>query len=574
MRLRIWHKMIIGISIPSFIMLMGSLITYKYIDDIDIKQGSVQIADDLREELLEIRRNEKNFMHFKDARHLDNLYKEISVLNFSLQKISPETVEDIGKEDFSVLDNTIQKYPGLVSDLYASYEQETKIMEMVREEGRNLEALVSGENYSGDLTTSFVLHLRLLEKNYMLFRDKESFLKLSEGVSGLSNMVPLCQECKPYIGATRDLFAAYKKSDALVNEIQLAGNRLEEITGKMAINQRQRISTFLKKTKYLLIAAVVLLCIIGPLFVYKTATYIVAPIKRLSEITRKISEGNMTLRAPIREHDETYSLALSFNTMLDKLQLTYQSLEKSMELLSEKQAQLVDSEKRASMGLLVSGVAHELNNPLYNISLTVDAMREELKDLTPQNISEYIDDIAKQSKRAHDIIDNLLDFARARKSTEMKKYDIVSIVKESFDLVINHLRINNIALKQDLPDAPVFIRGNHSKLEQVLVSIYTNAIQAMKKNGRLSVSVGTDAENKNVLVKISDSGPGIQQEDIKNIFEPFFTTKPVGQGTGLGLSVCRSLVQEHNGEIEVESKIGEGTTFTIKFPLYKETARV
>lgn len=574
MRLRIWHKMIIGISIPSFIMLMGSLITYKYIDDIDIKQGSVQIADDLREELLEIRRNEKNFMHFKDARHLDNLYKEISVLNFSLQKISPETVEDIGKEDFSVLDNTIQKYPGLVSDLYASYEQETKIMEMVREEGRNLEALVSGDNYSGDLTTSFVLHLRLLEKNYMLFRDKESFLKLSEGVSGLSNMVPLCQECKPYIGATRDLFAAYKKSDALVNEIQLAGNRLEEITGKMAINQRQRISTFLKKTKYLLIAAVVLLCIIGPLFVYKTATYIVAPIKRLSEITRKISEGNMTLRAPIREHDETYSLALSFNTMLDKLQLTYQSLEKSMELLSEKQAQLVDSEKRASMGLLVSGVAHELNNPLYNISLTVDAMREELKDLTPQNISEYIDDIAKQSKRAHDIIDNLLDFARARKSTEMKKYDIVSIVKESFDLVINHLRINNIALKQDLPDAPVFIRGNHSKLEQVLVSIYTNAIQAMKKNGRLSVSVGTDAENKNVLVKISDSGPGIQQEDIKNIFEPFFTTKPVGQGTGLGLSVCRSLVQEHNGEIEVESKIGEGTTFTIKFPLYKETARV
>ncbi|HDL20815.1 MAG TPA: GHKL domain-containing protein, partial [Nitrospirae bacterium] len=260
----------------------------------------------------------------------------------------------------------------------------------------------------------------------------------------------------------------------------------------------------------------------------------------------------------------------SFNMMLDRLQLTYHSLEKSMELLKEKQAQLVESEKRASLGLLVSGVAHELNNPLYNISLTVEAMREELNELTPEKTAEYIKDILIQSKRAHNIIDDLLDFARARKSPVMEKQNIVHIIKESVNLVDNQLRINNIHLEQDIPDETFFVKGNHSKLEQIFVSIFTNAIQAMKNNGKLTVRLRPDTENKNIIITISDTGPGIPEEDIKNIFEPFFTTKPVGEGTGLGLSVCHSLVQEHRGEIEVKSRLNEGTTFVIKFPQYEE----
>ena len=114
----------------------------------------------------------------------------------------------------------------------------------------------------------------------------------------------------------------------------------------------------------------------------------------------------------------------------------------------------------------------------------------------------------------------------------------------------------------------VLINGNRSKLEQVFVSIFTNAIQAMRENGTLSVSLKPGMNDNYILIKISDNGPGIPEEDINNIFEPFFTTKPVGKGTGLGLSVCKSLVLEHNGEINVESSLGEGTTFTIRLPLY------
>src|SRR4030066_2179527 len=112
---------------------------------------------------------------------------------------------------------------------------------------------------------------------------------------------------------------------------------------------------FLTRSHRLLLIALALLCTLGPLFVYKTAGYIVEPIKRLAEITRKISEGDITLRAPLKEHDETYSLAISFNTMLDHLQLTHESLSKSIELLHQKQ---IEAEKRASLGFLISGVTH------------------------------------------------------------------------------------------------------------------------------------------------------------------------------------------------------------------------
>ena len=568
MHLKIWHKMIIGIAIPSFIVLIGGLLTYGYISNVQKRQGYVQIADDINNHVLEVRRNEKNFFHFKNARYLDNLHKAISVLDNSINNISLQAIEEIGKEDFSLMQESVRKYPDLVNKLYENYRQETKVTEKVRTEGRKLEGFVAGGEHAKELTTSFILHLRLTEKNYMLFRDKESFNKLNSGLLQIKNMTPFCYECTPYIDAIFDLFATYKKSDSLINEIQASGNRLEEVTGRIALNERERIDAFITKTKRLLLAALILLCTLGPLIVYKTATYIVAPIKRLARITKDIADGDTSLRAPIREHDETYYLATSFNMMLDRLQATYDSLEKSMELLNEKQAQLVESEKRASLGLLVSGVAHELNNPLNNISLIAERMAEEREDLSMEEVK-GLNNILRQCERAKHIVDSLLDFARARKSTVMEKQDIVHIIKESVNLVDNQLRINNMDLALDIPDTPVFIKGNHSKLEQIFVSIFTNAIQAMKDNGKLTVSLMPDTENKNILITISDTGPGIPGEDIKNIFDPFFTTKPVGEGTGLGLSVCHSLVQEHRGRIEVKSKLGRGTVFIIKFPQYE-----
>jgi signal transduction histidine kinase len=481
-------------------------------------------------------------------------------------------VEDIGKEDFSLLNNSVQTYTTLIDTLFENYQEEIKVTENVRAEGRKLESFVADGKHAKELSTSFILHLRLLEKNYMLFRNKQSLDKLKSGLSELKNVTPFCYECVPYEDALQTLFKTYNNSDTMVSELQLTGDKFEKVTGEIAHLERQKIHSFLTLTQRLLLIALALLCTLGPLFVYKTATYIAAPIKRLAEIATKISEGNSTVRAPLKEHDETYFLAQSFNTMLDHLQLTHQSLEKSLDLLREKQAQLVESEKRASLGLLVSGVAHELNNPLNNISLTAETMREDLKEFSHEELSEYIEDILMQSERAHDIVENLLDFARARRATIMEKQDIINVVKDSINLIANQLRVSNIALNQNIPEVAYFVKGNHSKLEQIIISIILNAIQAMKDKGTLTISVKPDTEKKDVAIKITDTGPGIPQEQIKNIFEPFFTTKAVGSGTGLGLSVSQSLVKEHNGEIDVESTLGKGSTFTVRLPLYEESA--
>ena len=572
MQLRIWHKMILGISIPSFIAVLGGLLTYGYINDFESRQGFVLLTNDLKEHVIEVRRNEKTFLPNKNAESLTNLRNTISALNNSISTISSEISLEAGKEVFPRLHKFIETYLKTADGLHENSVTETMITERVMKEGRQLEALAEEGKNLNELTANFIHNLQFLETNYMLFRDKESFLKLNDSLLKLEKMIPLCSGCKTYIEAVNLLFNSYEAEGLFKSRLQETGSEIEKIAVKIDNHERAKIASFIMKSKRLLIAALILLCTLGPLFVYKTASYIVTPIKRIDDITKRISEGDMNLRAPIKEKDETSSLALSFNKMLDHMNLTHQSLEKSMELLTLKQAQLVDSEKRASLGLLVSGVAHELNNPLSNISLIAESMTEDVSDHLSTEEMKDLNNILMQCERAKHIVDNLLDFARARKSTDMEKQDFVSVVNESFGLVANQMRINNINLEQDIPDNPIFINGNRSKLEQILVSIFTNAIQAMKDHGTLSVSLKPGTEDRYVHIKISDTGSGIPEEDIKNIFEPFFTTKSAGKGTGLGLSVCKSLVMEHDGEVHVESQSGKGTTFTITFPLYKESA--
>jgi signal transduction histidine kinase len=559
--------MIIGITIPSLIALFGGLLTYGYINDVKNRHRFVEIADDLREHVLESRRNEKNFLHYKNEEQLKKFKDAITVLINSINSISAEILEKMGEESFIQVSKSIEAYSGPIDALFKSYQHENDIIENVRAEGRKLEAFAAKGDHAKEISASFVLHLRLLEKNYMLFRDKKSFLKMDNVLSQLKNMTPLCYECIPYIKAVRNLSISYDKSHSFVNELQINGDNLEKITTRIAGTERQHINSFFTFTQMVVLSTLILLCTLGPLFVYKTSAYIVAPIKRLSEITNKISEGDTSIRAPLREHDETYSLALSFNKMLDTLQYTQASLEKTVGILHEKQMEI---EKRASLGFLISGVTHELNNPLNNISLTAETIKEDLDELTREELEEFTQDILTQSERAKHIINDLLDFSGARKTTVMDKIDIVNAVEESLSLVANELKVSNIKLIIDVPDKAYFIKGNRGKLQEVFVNIIVNALHAMNGNGMLSVSAKPDIDENKMMIKISDSGPGITREHIKNIFEPFFTTKDVGEGTGLGLSVSQGIINDHNGNIDVESEEGKGTSFIIRVPLFEE----
>ena len=561
MNLKIWHKMIIGISVPSLITIMGGIVSYEYVNNVKDRQAFVQIADDLRERVLEVRRNEKNFLLHKSEEYYRYCRDAIDPFSKSVNSISDEIVVQIGETEFSLLRNSIQTYSNLTYSLLENYQQEAEIVEHVRNEGRKLESYVVSGSHTDALSTDSVLNLRRLEKNYMLFRDAVSFDRLNIALSGLKESAPLCVECGQYIDSMNKLFSIYRKSDLLVNNLQVTGGKLEEITNKLAGRERQRISSFLTLTQRNLLIALVLVCTLGPFFIYKTATHIVAPIKRLDDITKKITEGNLELRAPIKEHDETYSLAVSFNKMLDHLQLTQMSLEHSMDLLREKQAKLVESEKLASLGTLASGVAHELNNPLNNIYLASQTLFSEIdQESTPEIVKESVKDIFSQTLRVKRIVGDLLEFARS-KGPELRNIDVAGVIKKVLKQMRATGEIRDVTYTVR-PDEAIEIPADSLMLEQVFINLFSNAVDAMGGSGTLDI--GIDRQDDSVRLVIRDTGKGIPAENLRKIFDPFFSTKE--KGTGLGLAIVFSIIKKHKGDIEVRSEPGKGTTFTITLP--------
>ncbi|MBN1881727.1 MAG: PAS domain S-box protein [Deltaproteobacteria bacterium] len=227
------------------------------------------------------------------------------------------------------------------------------------------------------------------------------------------------------------------------------------------------------------------------------------------------------------------------------------------------QEKLIQTEKLSSLGGILSGVAHELNNPLAAIIGYAQLLSE--KEI-PEDIRSYVDVIIRQSKRTAGIIKSLLTFAREHKPLR-KMIDINAVIEESYKLREYELRTNDIDLKLDLKgDLPKTFADPY-QLQQVFINMINNAHDALRKRGGGSLIVRSFQQDMKIVIQFIDDGPGIPKKYIGKIFDPFFTTKEVGQGTGLGLSIVYGILEEHGGDISVDSTLGKGTTFTIELPI-------
>ncbi len=244
------------------------------------------------------------------------------------------------------------------------------------------------------------------------------------------------------------------------------------------------------------------------------------------------------------------------------------SINKMLDTIESKQQQLIQSEKLAAIGKVTAGIAHEINNPLNNISLTAEVLLEDMENMTCDERREMINDILVQAERARDIVHHLLQFSRMKKSTVREKVDLAELVETTLALLKNELKITHTKVKTSLQKGLATIFGNPNQLQQVLVNIILNAVQAMGEGGNLEIWLDVDKEKKRAFISVKDNGPGIPDEVLKHILEPFYTTKK--DGTGLGLSVSYGIIKEHNGDIHIESKKGEGTTITIELPLVEK----
>ncbi|MCJ7515411.1 MAG: response regulator [Dehalococcoidia bacterium] len=221
--------------------------------------------------------------------------------------------------------------------------------------------------------------------------------------------------------------------------------------------------------------------------------------------------------------------------------------------------------KLASVGELVAGVAHEINNPLTGI-IGYAQLLADRRDV-PQNVKEDLQKIYEESKRTVKIVQNLLRFARQYKP-EKSLVDINELLERTLELEAYKMRTSNIELSTKLAaDMPLML-ADYNQLQQVILNIITNAQQATAETKRrCRITVTTETVEEYVRISIADNGPGISPENMTKIFDPFFTTKPEGSGSGLGLSVCHGIITEHGGNIYAESTIGKGTTFIIELPI-------
>ncbi|HET8547418.1 MAG TPA: ATP-binding protein [Bryobacteraceae bacterium] len=236
---------------------------------------------------------------------------------------------------------------------------------------------------------------------------------------------------------------------------------------------------------------------------------------------------------------------------------------------SELEARLVQADKLSSIGMLAAGVAHEVNTPLAVISTYAQMLAKQVTDDDPK--SRLLEKIAKQTFRASEIVNSLLNFSRTSKS-DIDDVDLNRVISDTISLVGHQLQKAGVTARLELaPDLPV-IRGNANKLQQVFLNLTLNARDAMEAGGTLAIR--SWAEGETVRVDVSDTGQGIAPEHLARIYDPFFTTKQTRKGTGLGLSVTYGIVQEHGGSIDVQSEPGAGTLFHLEFPLERKPQAV
>jgi two-component system NtrC family sensor kinase len=320
------------------------------------------------------------------------------------------------------------------------------------------------------------------------------------------------------------------------------------------------------------------LCVLFLLIMlYFSTTKIIKPLQHMVAATNQIADGDLNHKVEIQSQDEIGELASAFNRMTEKLKTANKelvdwgtTLEKKVEErtreLVEMQARLIQSEKLASLGKLAAGIAHEINNPLGGVLIYTHLLLEDADKDSSQY--ENLKKIVKETTRCKNIVKGLLEFSRP-KEPEMVPTDIHDALNRALAIFEPQALFQNIKIEKEFSEVPRII-ADSSQLQQVFTNIIANAAEAMAGSGVLTIRTSLNKQTDRIMIDFTDTGHGIKPEDKRRLFEPFFTTKEVGKGTGLGLAISYSIVQKHEGSIEVRSEIGKGSTFTVILPVKRD----
>lgn len=448
---------------------------------------------------------------------------------------------------------------------------------------RTLEARVVLGQRATDLFNT-TLEIRRFERNYFLHHQAADRAENSRYIALAQKMLrenrsdfaamagqPRLQQLRERLDAYARQMAALAQADprqldAMEPQVRPLGQAVVAIAEDMASTERRQIQSTLASFRTLLLGVILSMTLLIVVIGRALSQRVVKPLKEMESSVAALSANyRETLSAPSNDR-EILSITAAFNHMLQEL--------------DRRQKSLMRSERMVSLGTMLSGVAHELNNPLSNISTSCQILLEEVGDSDTAAQQRYLQQIDQQTERARSIVRSLLDFSRER---AFRKEAVVlrPLVAQTVGFVRGEISAKSV-VQLDIP-GDLSVAADAQRLQQVFVNLIRNAMEGLGPQGRIEVSAqrvqaseppagtalgqGCGFKGAMVEIRVADNGPGIAPDILPRIFDPFFTTKDVGHGMGLGLFVVYEIVDEHGGCIAVQSTPGQGATFIIRLPL-------
>lgn len=415
-----------------------------------------------------------------------------------------------------------------------------------------------------------VLESRRHEKNYFLYGNEDSLydnitiiqkaseiadeiVKSDKNLAINKQLLHLEDEMAVY---TKHIYALLdiQKTDLerytkTTEEIRHYGKIISELSEDVVTFEKTQIHSMVSLLREQLVIWSSIAIIIGIILSILILSFVFKPISAIKKATEAIAQGRFSKIDVINTKDEIQQVMEAFNIMVSELE--------------RRQNQLIQAEKLSSLGTLTAGVAHQLNNPLNNISTSCQIAIDEFASGDPSLLQRMLHNIDQETLRARDVVKSLLEFSRTQEFS-LRPASLADVVHKAALLAKSQVP-PDINVTIDIPP-DLTLPLDVQRMQEVFINMIINAAQAIDRQGRIVIAATADPGTREVVIEINDTGRGIPEKNLARIFDPFFTTKEEGQGTGLGLSVVYGIVQQHQGNITVQSHLGQGTSFFIHLP--------
>ena len=430
--------------------------------------------------------------------------------------------------------------------------------------------LLSHANSLGEI----VLHIRQLEESFLL-KEKVDFYKLLNSIDlakvklknlqserkrvkskvFIENMMEELDSYANELDTMKTILVNDKYPLEIIQNIEKRGERLSLAMNSLVTTEQNYVKGVIQSFAWLLLSIIFVAMITGIITSLWLWEKLFLPLKTIANATYDITEDAFVPFQVGKGKDEIKNIFRAINKM-------------SVEL-KKQQESLVEAQKLSSIGTLAAGTAHQLNNPLNNISTSCQIAIDEMEEIkNPQFIKDMFVDIEQEVQRASNTVKGLLEFSRTHRFT-LKPVELREVSNKVLRLIAGEIP-SGISVEQSIPPHIILLLDSQ-KITEALLNLVTNSIQAIdKRPGSVLLTADALPLEEKVIVQVKDTGKGISQENLKSIFDPFFSTKNSRIGTGLGLSVAYGIIKKHNGSISVESEIDSGTVFTITLPWPKE----